>query len=71
MRCLILPLFFLAGCSTVPSVVNKGPSALVIASCPKLTPLADDSFGATVDKLAEVAGQYYTCREAALAGKKD
>jgi hypothetical protein len=36
-------------------------------SCPPLTPLTDDSFGATTLKLIEVAGQYRQCREAALA----
>jgi hypothetical protein len=40
-------------------------SPLVTASCPKLTPLVDDSFGATVQKLTEVAGIYYECRAAA------
>lgn len=49
------------------------PSPLVTASCPMLTPLTDDSFGATAAKLVEVAGIYYECRAAALAnsgGKK-
>jgi hypothetical protein len=32
-----------------------------------LTPLTDDSFGATAEKLVEVAGIYYECRAAALA----
>jgi len=32
-----------------------------------LTPLADNSFGATVEKLVEVAGIYHQCRAAALA----
>lgn len=41
------------------------PPPLVIASCPKLSPLADDSFGATTAKLVEVAGIYYQCRAAA------
>lgn len=38
-----------------------------MASCPSLTPLADDSFGATAAKLVQVAGQYHQCRAAALA----
>lgn len=42
-----------------------GPSPLVVASCPKLTPLLDPSFGATTEKLVEVAGIYYECRAAA------
>lgn len=37
------------------------------ASCPDLVPLTDPSFGATMQKLIEVAGIYYRCREAALA----
>jgi hypothetical protein len=36
-----------------------------VASCPRLTPLADDTFAATTQKLTEVAGQYYQCRAAA------
>lgn len=40
-----------------------------MSSCPKLTELNDPSFGATVLKLVEVAGQYNECREAALAGQ--
>ena len=43
------------------------PSPLVIASCPALSPLTDDSFGATVLKLIEVANQYRDCAAAALA----
>ena len=38
---------------------------MVVASCPKLTPLTDDTFGGVVAKLAEVAGTYYGCRTAA------
>jgi hypothetical protein len=39
----------------------------VVASCPELTPLADDSFGGTTRKLLEVVGLYWQCRAAALA----
>lgn len=55
------------GCatSTKPSPA-AGPNPLVVASCPELTPLADDTFGATTRKLVEVAGIYRECREAAL-----
>lgn len=38
----------------------------MVAACPELTPLADDTFGATSRKLVEVAGIYHECREAAL-----
>lgn len=41
------------------------PSGLVLASCPRLTPLRDDTFAATTEKLVEVASQYYQCRCAA------
>lgn len=40
-------------------------------SCPELTPLNDDSFGATTLKLIEVSGIYYRCREAALSAPKE
>ena len=59
-----------SSCSTTRYAQDVGPSPLVIASCPELTPLTDNTFGATTNKLVEVAGQYYECREAALAGKK-
>ena len=51
----------LAGC---PGRLD--PAALVIASCPPLTPLADNTFGATTLKLIDVAGQYNVCRCAAV-----
>lgn len=37
-----------------------------MASCPPLHPLADDSFGATSQKLIDVAAQYGKCRRAAI-----
>jgi hypothetical protein len=43
---------------------------LVVANCPPLAPLQDDSFGATTAKLVEVAGIYHKCRAAALKGSK-
>lgn len=43
----------------------SGAKPLVIASCPQLAPLSDDTFGATASKLVEVAGIYYQCRAAA------
>lgn len=57
----------LTGCAllTKPSTV----APLVVANCPKLTPLSEDTFGATTSKLVEVAGIYYQCR--AAAGVKD
>lgn len=45
------------------------PSPLVLASCPDLAPLSDDTFGATTMKLVEVAGQYRKCQRAAIGSK--
>lgn len=51
------------------SIKPSGPSPLLVASCPNLAPLSDDSFGAVTAKLVEVAGMYQECR--AAAGIKD
>lgn len=62
-------LMTLFGCSTNPSRVNQvGPDATVVIACPELSPLSDNSFGATTAKLSEVGGIYRECRKAALAG---
>lgn len=63
---ILAALFLLTGCasSMPPLPVDK---SLVILNCPPLVPLADNSMGAVVLKLSEVAGQYHKCREAALA----
>lgn len=45
---------------------SSGPDPLVIANCPELTPLVDETFGGVVNKLVEVAVQYRKCRAAAL-----
>lgn len=50
------------GSSTRPL---QHPEPLVIASCPELTPLSDNTFGATTAKVVEIAGIYYQCRAAA------
>lgn len=55
----------ISGCSFLTKPSNPGPSPLVVASCPPLTPLQDDSFGAVTSKLVEVSGIYYGCRAAA------
>ena len=58
----------LASCGgSIPRLPANGPTPLVVSSCPKLTPLSDPSFGATANKLVEVANQYRDCREAAMA----
>lgn len=55
----------LTACTHSTQRSKTGPSPLVIASCPKLTPLNDNTFGATTLKLANVVHQYYECRRAA------
>ena len=61
----LIAALLLTGCatSTPPLPVDK---SLALQNCPPLAPLADDSFGAVVLKLSEVAGQYHKCRAAAL-----
>ncbi len=58
----------LSSCSASmpPSPTAPRPAPLVLASCPALVPLVDDSFGATTRKLLEVVETYYRCRAAAL-----
>lgn len=57
----------LTACAPLTPRCPERPSALTLASCPELSLLHDDSFGATAAKLVEVAGQYHQCRAAALA----
>lgn len=46
------------------------PTPLVVASCPTtLGLLRDDSFGATAEKLGQVAGVYYRCRAAVFGAE--
>jgi hypothetical protein len=56
----------LASCSASMPPLPTSPSPLVVANCPSLSPLTDDSFGATTRKLLEVVETYYRCRAAAL-----
>lgn len=67
----LIAVILLAGCgaSTMPLQAPKA-DPLVVANCPPLAPLQDDSFGATTAKLVEVAGIYHKCRAAALKGSK-
>lgn len=60
-----IAVILMSACSTSMPPSQVGPSLLVVASCPPLTPLSDDSFGATTLKLVEVSGIYYQCRAAA------
>ena len=53
---------------------STGPSqmkALVQISCPELTPLTSNTFGATTMKLQQVAAQYYKCKVAAETAVKE
>lgn len=49
-----------------PSQLDCKDDALIVASCPTLTPLTDPSFGAHVLKLQEVGGLYNECRKACV-----
>ena len=49
-----------------PDAIDCKDDALIIASCPALTPLEDSTFGSHVLKLQEVAGQYRACRTACV-----
>lgn len=40
--------------------------ALIVASCPTLTPLEDSTFGGHILKLQEVGGLYNECRKACV-----
>jgi hypothetical protein len=63
--CTLSAATMLAGCK--PLIRPSPHRDLIQVACPQLTPLTDDSFGATTLKLVEVAGLYYRCRAAALA----
>lgn len=65
--CIAIASILLTGCASSMKPLPTAPNLLLTASCPPLTPLADDSFGATTLKLVEVAGLYHRCRTAALA----
>lgn len=59
----------LTACAPSMTRLPIGPSPLVMTSCPaSLGALRDDSFGATSEKLVWVAGVYFRCRAAAMAG---
>ena len=67
--CIAIAATTLSGCSSLTPRLPPAPNPLLTVSCPDLTPLADDSFGATTLKLIEVAGIYYRCRAAALGSE--
>lgn len=62
----VFTLLLFTGCSTTRSQTESQGKALVVAACPELTELQDESFGATTLKLFEVTKQYHACRKAAL-----
>jgi hypothetical protein len=68
---MVIAVTILSGCNSLTRRSEPKPNPLVALSCPHLTPLTDDSFGATTLKLIEVAGQYYRCREAALSSQPE
>jgi len=62
--CIVIASIPLLGCSSsTKPLLRQDP--LIVASCPDLTPLSDNSFGATTAKVIEIAGIYYACRAAA------
>lgn len=62
---LLLLCCMLTACSA-PVKPDAG-NPVAVASCPERLPsLVDDTFGATVNKLVEVAGIYHKCRTAAV-----
>lgn len=66
--CTLTAITLLTGCGllTTRSDPQEHQNHLATAECPDLTELIDDSFGATSQKLTDVAKQYYKCREALL-----
>ena len=61
--CIGIAVIALTACDHLMMRSATEPSPLVIASCPEtLGQLRDDSFGATAEKLGQVAGIYYRCR---------
>lgn len=66
---ILVGLLTLGGCEKL-SRPDVGPTPLVVANCPALQPVVDETFGGTVQALIETSIQYNKCREAALAGKK-
>jgi len=57
---------WLLGDKSSEVTVTCKPEPLVVVTCAVPTPPADDSFGATTDKLVEVVGQYKQCRAACM-----
>lgn len=69
--CFVIAALLLTACSASMPPSQAPSRPLLQAVCPPLQPLADDSFGAVVLKLEEVATTYRKCRAAALGDTKD
>jgi outer membrane biogenesis lipoprotein LolB len=65
--CIAIATLLLQACSSLTRPSPANPSPLVVANCPQLAPLSDDTLGAYQAKLVEVGQQYRDCRAAALA----
>jgi len=49
-----------------PDKFDCKDEAIIISSCPDLTPQTDPTFGGTIIKLQEVGGQYKECQKACI-----
>lgn len=58
----------LSGCGFWPKKYET-PQACY-SECPDLVALRDETFGATAEKLKEIADQYYLCRKACQVAKE-
>lgn len=63
--------FVLTGCSAWPWFKKPEPNPACRSECPDLVELRDATFGATTEKLKEVADQYYNCRKACQSPSKE
>jgi hypothetical protein len=67
---LLVAIVALAGCATPPRAVSQS-RFLMVASCPQLVALVDDSFGSWVLWAQYAAATYAKCRAAALGETTD
>lgn len=66
---LVLVLGMLPGCGSW--FKKPDPRAACYSECPDLVELRDSTFGATTEKLKEIADQYYNCRKACQSPVKE
>lgn len=69
-RSIVIAALLLQACATSTKPLPAPDKSQILAACPLLTPLADDTMGTAALKLVQVAGQYRECRAAALGEKK-